>query len=194
MNSRWACRASGDHCADAPVARSPSARASSACTSSVAPLAPPGALIPEVGNRGRFLDSRRDESCRAREYRFREGPMNPRINLGQALCEPAGPGDAGPAGSGRQERPGPGAPGAREDARVADQRLRVLHRQLHSKDAVPTARPSSGSTRSTPGGRRRSSTTRSGRPWPMREAVTRVFDGHVPDEVYAEAAKHFTEP
>jgi AhpD family alkylhydroperoxidase len=26
------------------------------------------------------------------------------------------------------------------------------------------------------------------------EAVTRVFDGHVPDEVYAEAAKHFTEP
>ena len=57
---------------------------------------------------------------------------------------------------------------------------------------APPAKRSSASTCSTPGGKRRSIPSVSAAlEW--TEAVTRIVDGHVPDEVYASARDHFSE-
>jgi alkylhydroperoxidase family enzyme len=58
---------------------------------------------------------------------------------------------------------------------------------------APPAKPSSVSTCSTPGAKRRSYSERERAALEWTEAVTRVADGHVPDEVFASARDHFSE-
>ena len=56
-----------------------------------------------------------------------------------------------------------------------------------------TERPSSGSICSTRGARRRFYSDRERAALEWTEAVTRVADGHVPEDAYARSAMHFTE-
>ena len=63
---------------------------------------------------------------------------------------------------------------------------------MHSKDAAPPARPSSGSTASTPGARRRSTRTRARRARMDRGADAR-HGRPVPDDVYERVRQQFSE-
>jgi len=56
------------------------------------------------------------------------------------------------------------------------------------------ARLNSGFTRSTPGARRRSNSDRERAALEWTEAITRVADTHVPDEVFTRVRVHFDEP
>ncbi len=64
---------------------------------------------------------------------------------------------------------------------------------MHTTMRASLARAMSGCICSMPGARRRCSPSANARRWPGSRRVTLVAEGHVPDDVYEEARRHFSE-